>query len=231
MGAQRKEVTTQATPLTRDVLGIFQRGLRGGGGGAGVPITGGGGGRGLVGRTRREALALEQQRLGGLPADFGGIEVGLGPLSREAGTAARQFVASGGGRFDFGPLVESLEARQARATEEAVADLRESFGVAGARFGTPLARGEADLRTGLEADFNALLAELQFREHQARQQRLLQGIDLLSAIGGRNLAPLFQLALAGIQPDVFTEHPLVTGAGVLSGAAQGAGGLMTGIGA
>ena len=54
------------------------------------------------------------------------------------------------------------------------------------------------------------------------QGQQLQGINLLSGIGQRNLAPFLNFAAQGINPDVFTENPFVT---VLKGGGEIAKGL------
>ena len=182
MPPKRQEITSQATPLSEDILEI----LRG---------------------------QIESGQLG----------VGVGPLGREAGTAARQFVSSGvagrGGTegFDLSPLLKQLETIQNRRVGEQTGDLREAFGITGQRFGTALQKGEGNLRGRLEQDFMATIGELLRQSFESQQQRTLfgqgqqlQGINLLSGIGQRNLAPFLQLASLGINPDIFTENPFVT---------------------
>lgn len=198
MPPKRQEVRSQATPLADDVLSVLRGQLHSGG--------------------------------------FGS---GLGPISREAGTSARQFVTAGvGGRggvegFDVSPLLAQLEEIQNRRTNEQVGDLRETFGITGNRFGTPLAVGEARLRSGLEADFGAQIGELLRQTFESQQQRRLaaqsqqlQGIDLLSRIGQQNIAPFIQLAALGINPDVFTENPFVTGINAAANLGKGVAGIV-----
>ena len=182
MAPKRQEVTSQATPLSGDILEILRGQLAGG-------------------------------QLG----------VGVGPLGREAGTAARQFVSSGvegrGGTegFDLSPLLAQLEEIQNRRVGEQTGDLREAFGITGQRFGTALQKGEGNLRGRLEQDFMATIGNLLRQSFESQQQRTLfgqgqqlQGIDLLSQVGQRNLAPFLNFAAQGINPDIFTENPLVS---------------------
>ena len=183
MPPKRQEVTSQATPLSGDILEILRGQL-----------------------------------------SSGNLGLGVGPLGREAGTAARQFVSSGvGGRggtegFDLSPLLKQLEEIQNRRVGEQTGDLRESFGITGQRFGTALQKGEGNLRGRLEDDFLANIGNLLRQSFESQQQRTLfgqgqqlQGINLLGNIGQQNLAPFLNLAALGINPDIFTENPFVTG--------------------
>ena len=194
MAPKRQEVTSQATPLSGDILEIL---------------------RGQI--------------------SSGNLGLGVGPLGREAGTAARQFVSSGvegrGGTegFDLSPLLKQLEQIQNRRVEEQVGNQREAFGITGQRFGSTLQQGEGKLRGRLEDDFLANIGNLLRQSFESQQQRTLfgqgqqlQGINLLSGIDQANLAPFFNFATQGINPDIFTENPFVTG-GKLFGQLAGAG--------
>ena len=152
----------------------------------------------------------------------GAFGTGVGPLQREAGTASRQFVESGGGQFDLSPLFKALEEGQGRRTEKAVGNLREGFGITGQRFGSALATGEAELRTGMGTNLEARMADITRQEFGAQQNRLLQGISQMFWIGQGNIQPFMQLAAMGINPDVFTENPWMTGLKAVGGAASGA---------
>ena len=132
-----------------------------------------------------------------------GFGTGVGPLQREAGTAARQFVSSGGGSFPLSELFANLEAVQNRRVGEQAADLREGFGALGSRFGTPLAGAESRFRRDTERDFAATLGELSRQEFGAQQQRMLQGIQLLNQIGLGSIAPFLDIAKLGILPEAF----------------------------
>ena len=57
-------------------------------------------------------------------------------------------------------VVAALSDIQRRETESQVGDLREAFGIAGSRFGDPLARAESSLRGDLGSQFTAQLANL-----------------------------------------------------------------------
>ena len=200
MAPKRQEVTSQATPLSGDILEIL-----------------------------RGQLAS------------GGFGMGVGPLGREAGTAARQFVSSGvagrGGTegFDLSPLLQQLEQIQNRRVGEQTGDLREAFGITGQRFGTALQKGEGNLRGRLEEDFMANIGNLLRQSFESQQQRQLfgqgqqlQGINLLGGLEQQNLAPFLQLAALGINPDVFTENPFATAGKVVAGGAAAVAGASGG---
>lgn len=140
---------------------------------------------------------------------FGGL--------REAGTGIRQFLASGGGNIelptrdqllrpdismpesvDLSGLVGTLENVQNRRVGEQAADLRESFGAAGDRFGTALATGEGRFRRDAEADFEASIGQL------------LEGARRFD-VGARTQAELGrgQLALGGAQLDVQAQQEMI----------------------
>jgi len=149
----------------------------------------------------------------------GSFGVGVGPLQQQAGTAASQFVSSGG-LEQLSPLIKELEKIQNRRVGEATGNLKESFGIAGSRFGTPLATGQAKLVTDLESEFSAGIGQLLL----GQRQQQLQGIGLLQGIGQQNIAPFLGLASQGINPDVFTQNPFLTALSALSGAAEGVAG-------
>ena len=146
------------------------------------------------------------------------------------GEAAGQFVSAGvegrGGTegFDLSPRLAQLEEIQNRRVGEQTGDLREAFGITGQRFGTALQKGEGNLRGRLEQDFMATIGNLLRQSFESQQQRQLfgqgqqlQGINLLSTVGQRNLAPFLNFAAQGINPDIFTENPFVTGAKLATG--------------
>ncbi len=231
--------TSPATPLSNAMLNLMMQQLTGGGGGAGgrggpgagvgrFPMTGDPRGPSgleavigdIVGRS-----GLAEGAGGGPGGAFPGPEFGLGltPLQREAGTAARQFVAGGGGAFDVSPLLKQLEEIQRRRVGETTADIREGFGIAGSRFGTPVAVGQARAAGELETQFGAQVGELLRQEFANQQQRMLQGISLLQNIGTANLEPFLRFAGMGIMPEqtVFEQNPLVTGLETVGGLAGG----------
>jgi hypothetical protein len=237
MGAQERRVQpeTQATPLAQDILALLQGQLRGVGPGVGpgaAPTQAQGRGA-LLYATPRGGPRFEAAPAGGFAGGFAGTpgpEFGLGltPLQREAGTAARQFVSSGGGAFDVSPLLAQLEEIQRRRVGETVADIREGFGIAGSRFGTPVAVGQAQAASQLETQFGAQIGELLRQEFANQQQRMLQGIALLQNIGTANIEPFLRFAGMGILPEQITyeQSPFVTALGALGGAATGAGELI-----
>ncbi len=56
----------------------------------------------------------------------------------------------------------------------------------------------------------------------------LQGIDLMSVINQRNLAPFLQFGAQGINQNVFTENPFVSGINAAGNLAQGIGSIIPG---
>lgn len=171
---------------------------------------------------RTQATPLAEDVLGILRKQIeeGAFGTGIGPLQREAGTAARQFVSSGGG-LDVSGLIAAMEGVQRRQVGEGAGDLREAFGIAGSRFGTPLATGEARFRRGAAEDFSRQTAETRLGAEKFNVQSRLAGIDLLNRLAESNLAPFFALAGMGIQPDVFEQNPFISFINALGSAGQG----------
>lgn len=151
--------------------------------------------------------------------NFGGP---ITPLQREAGTAARQFLNSGGGAADR--AVADLMGVADIQRERGMADLGEQFGIAGSSLGTPASVGGARFLS----------------EHGARTQQQasdlfmrglgldLSGIQMLNQIAQANLAPFMQMAGRGVvNPEVVATDSifsqLLSG---LGGAAQGAGSVI-----
>lgn len=158
---------------------------------------------------------LRKQVLGGA---FG---EGLGPLQREAGTATRQFIKSRQTMDDFGKLAQPLIDISRRETDRSAADLRESFGIAGSRFGTPLAFGESRLRTDAGQNLDATLAEL----FQQEQGRLLEAIGMLQSIGQQNIEPIMNMAQLGVLPEEMfaVDSPWMLAIEGIAALAEGAG--------
>lgn len=124
--------------------------------------------------------------------DEGGFGRGAGPLQRQAGTAIEQFLntvqtraTGGGGGVNFSPttvntagqladrlgqLTGALERGSERRTNRQAADLREAFGIAGSRFGTPLALGEARLRSDAASALDEIIANAQFQQTGLEQR-------------------------------------------------------------
>lgn len=157
---------------------------------------------------RSQATPLAMETLEVLRSELmgGAFGAGIGPLSRQAGTAIQQFVASGGGRFDTSDLVQNLEEIHRRQLGENVAQLHESFGAMGGRFGRSAADAEAKLRAESTSRFQANIGELFRQEFANQQQRLLQGIGLMQQIGLQSIAPFLAMAQLGIHP----EHLVVS---------------------
>lgn len=157
----------------------------------------------------------------------GAFGTGVGPLQREAGTAIRQFVSSGG--MDLPDELErSMTQRQTNQRNVALADLGEQFGAAGAQAGSSLALGSSDLLSRLVPR----QTEQFFQERRRFNDQRLRSIAQMAQMGQQNIAPFLSMAGQGLfAPEVFQqESPWVTAAGVLSGLAQGGGRLASGLG-
>lgn len=179
-----------------------------------------------------QATPLAGDVLGFLQGQIGQGGFGpLTPLQRQAQNSLQNFIASNQ-PFDLGPLLAQLEQVQGRQVETGAANLREGFGVAGSRFGTPLAAGEAQFRTGAAGDFATTVSQLLQNQFNIGNEQLLQAIGLGGQLSTQNIAPFIQLAGMGILPEQisFEENPFVTGLKALGGAAAGAGSFATGIG-
>lgn len=123
----------------------------------------------------------------------------LSGLTRDAGTAARQFVNTGG----FTPALK-------QETTDLFGDIRESQGERGTRFGTSGVREEGRI---LERSANAASANL------------LGEIQTMGQIDQGVLQQFLQLAGMGIGPDqlIVEENPFLSlFKGITSGAAAGA---------
>ncbi|MHC4315807.1 MAG: hypothetical protein ACYSW3_25470 [Planctomycetota bacterium] len=160
---------------------------------------------------------------------------GLGPLTALQGLAGQSLA-------NFIPLLESgqqtdalraqMEAIQRQETGAQVGDLRESFGIAGSRFGTPLALGEAGLRSQLGVGFGEQQARILQEQQNIQNQQLLQAIGLGGQLSAQQIAPFMQLGGMGILPTqtFFEQNPFVTALGGLAGLGAGVGGALTGLG-
>lgn len=235
MSAQTETVQreSQASPLAGDILKILRSQLRGGGAAprtdeeilneADAPefIRGTDMATDLASQIRAQT---PQQRQGRLSAEA--LGTGVGPLQREAGTSARQFVESGAPALPE-RLTSAIEERQETAREDALAELGEQFGQAGNLLGTPSQVGQAQLLSRLVPRQTEQL----FTEQRKFGEQQLRAIDMLSRIGGRNLEPFLALAGQGIVPEdvAVKQHPLMNVLGTVAGLARGGGSLMRGI--
>lgn len=141
--------------------------------------------------------------MGTLTEDAFGL--GVSPLQREAGTAFRQFMNSGGGninfnavdvpaadftsmirditgpsfdpKFDLGKQMGAIETASRRRTNEQAADLREGMGIAGTRFGSALGNAEAKLRSDNEANLAVTMGDLAAKADQMDQARAAMGLQ------------------------------------------------------
>lgn len=146
---------------------------------------------------------LSEDILGILRKQIGGGEfgAGLGPLQRQAGTAAQQLVSSLQDPVNLQPLFQPFIESSRRETELGAANLRESFGIAGGRFGSPLAQGEATFRAEQRGGLEELLAGITMQQ----QEQLMQAITALQTMGQQNIAPFFQFAAAGMPQQMMGE--------------------------
>lgn len=109
-------------------------------------------------------------------------------------------------------LIEALTNRSQATTDRDAAQLRESFGAMGGRFGSAVSRGEGQLRSesGLNLDqlVASVLMEQSGREQAARQFDVMSNLE--AAI------PFFQMAGQGIIPQEIIASPGI-GSQLLSG--------------
>lgn len=161
----------------------------------------------------------------------GQFGLGVGPLQREAGTAARQYLLSlqqrarpntaGELRNDTGQIIGALQKRNAADTRTQAAQLREGFGASGSRFSTEAAQGEGRLRSENQLNLDQLVASVLVdqgaREQAARQFDVGAGFQLdaqtqaaiesLFNQGQGNIAPFAQAASQGIVPSDVIASP------------------------
>lgn len=169
----------------------------------------------------------------------GSLGEGFGGLQRDAGSAIRQFVNSGGPNTagmldaDLTGLLDALSTVNARNTDRQAMDLREQFGAAGNRFSTGLSVGEGILRSDSLDNLNARLAELGNRtlgiQQRAREFDVgsqLQAIGSMFGMGTQSLAPFLQMAGMGILPEEIVQRPGLLGQ--LGGTILGLGGAALG---
>ena len=169
-----------------------------------------------------DLLSFFQQEIEG-----GNLGAGVGPLQRQAGTAAQQFVNSGGGQFDISPLFEAFQAQSDRGTKTGLRDLREGFGIAGNRFGTGFGAGSAQFGAQRQADLDAFLGKLSLDTFNSEQSRLLQGIELLGNLGTQALEPFLRLGERGIlEPKLVEKKGIFGTIGDIAGAIPGIGGAV-----
>ncbi len=158
--------------------------------------------------------------------DEGAFGTGVGPLQREAGTAARQFVNSQQSSVAGGPsqslqrLLGGIEAGSLRRTEESAGNLREAFGITGNRFGSALALGEGRLRAEAGEGLDRTLGQLGEQGRQFDINALLEGIAQLFSQGQANTSTFERFASLGILPDEIIAQPGI-GDQLISGAIQG----------
>jgi len=118
-----------------------------------------------------------------------------------------------------------LEAESGRRTETQAANQREAFGIAGSRFGSPLATSEALLRseaaTGLDQTIGGLLEQ----GRQFDTNALLAGISQLFNQGQANVSTFTNILPLGVSP----EETIVTpglGSQIVGGVLQGGSNLL-----
>lgn len=172
---------------------------------------------------RSQATPLAEDFLNLLRREIAGgtFGEGLPGLGRESGTAIRQFIENRASPENFARLAAPLTDISRRETDRSAADLREGFSIAGSRFGTPMAMGEARLRSDAGQNLDATLSNL----FQSEQGNLLSGIGMMNQIGMQGIMPFLQMAMQGIMPEqtMIQENPFMTLLGGLGGLGMGAG--------
>ena len=178
-----------------------------------------------------QATPLSQDILAQLQGALaqGGLGTGVGELQRGAGTAIQQFVTAlqgvGGRSEGLDRLITGLEAGSERRTNTQAANQREAFGIAGSRFGTPLASGEALLRseaaTGLDQTIGGLLEQ----GRQFDTNALLAGIQQMFGQGQANVAQFTGILPLGVQPQETIVSPGL-GSQIVGGVLQGGSNLL-----
>jgi hypothetical protein len=144
---------------------------------------------------------LQRQIQGGT---FGG---GFGALQQQAGTGIQQFVNSGGGSFDRSPQIEALKKLHGFDLNKGMADLSEMFGQAGGRFGSGLAGATGDYVSKSNAEFENNIGSLLGSDFANQQNRLLSGLGLMGQMGESSMAPFWQMAMTGINPENVIVDP------------------------
>jgi len=94
-------------------------------------------------------------------------------------------------------------------TERDVADTREGFSVLGGRFSSPLASAEGQVKAERGANLDSLISQM----FLADQGNLLNAINSMHQQGSQNVAPAFQMAGLGINPEntIVSDSPFVKG--------------------
>jgi hypothetical protein len=211
---QTRAQNSQASPLANDVLKMIQG-----------QISGGTMGGGFSPLERQAGTAIQQVVNSGMSNTV--------PVVRDIGPAGA----------NFGKMIADLEAVHGRNVNRGAADMREQAGIAGTRYGSTLATGEGRFRAGANQDFNVQAGQMAMALDEARradtqvgiqrdvaagqlaqgqQDELLRSIMAMFQMGQGAMAPIFQMAGAGILP----EHLMVSpgmGPQLLSGLMQLAG--------
>lgn len=167
--------------------------------------------------------------------DEGAFGTGVGPLQREAGTSAKQFVNSMQGAPDVNTagkvgdyskrLIDSTTELSNRQTNRGAADLREAFGAAGTRYGSSLATGEGRYRADANMDLGNIIAQILTsqgdREQSARQfdvnanqnknAQFMNALSQLFGMGEANTAPFLGISQQGIlNPETIVSDSLAS---------------------
>ena len=152
-----------------------------------------------------------------LPTFGGNTGVGPTPLQQQSTEFASDFLGTnpftdtaniqgalqsliGGERFDNTPEFEAIEARSQRRLGEESAQLRELFGAQGARFGSDIARGQADLSSRFLENEALQRAQIGRQSFQDAQQNRLGALPLPGQLGQQQLnqaTSVFNLGQAG----------------------------------
>jgi hypothetical protein len=94
--------------------------------------------------------------------------------------------------------------------------MRESFGMAGSRFGSPLAQSEALLRAEAQRNFGALVSQALATRQAQNEANLMTALELLQRQGQINIAPFLTAMEIGIPRAESIVSPSI-GQQILSG--------------
>lgn len=138
----------------------------------------------------------------------GGLGTPVGPVAAKTSAALDEFIRQRSDPSNFLATVEPLKELFDRETERGIAALRESMGMMGQRFGTPLAKEEANLRLERNNQLNSMINEL-FRQEQAN---LLSALGLQKSLADSGIEPYLQVALGSNFPSIFSvvDSPIIS---------------------
>lgn len=112
-------------------------------------------------------------------------------------------------------LFAALAPIEARQTAQQVSGLRDMFGSLGGRFGTPIAQGEADLRSQIATNFNAQRQQGLLQAGQMRNNALAQLMQ--ASLGARGQASNETLGAMSLLSQFFRPGEAYQDPGILPG--------------